>query len=258
MFGDFAPTHSPEHHPGPLRPPAAIVLASSKIDAPIFFLYYPLNTTDLWPEFGFFKQQPCDYGTEKENYPENTVLYINQAYQSYKDNKKVYYAVFFIIGQINECLNPPENIDSYEFKEREIKIYRPRYDTVTGQFLGLYETLGYLTVRGDANECFLDYGYSKKDSKTLYSFQRRRMPNSFSRTLFNRHQTQYESGALSTKFSGLYLFLPSITDRVENINRHRGSVNLLPVEISEEILKLKGEFNLTHPSSITIIQTEKK
>ena len=45
------------------------------------------NTTDLWPKFCFFKQQPCDYGTEKENYPENTVLYINQAYQCYKDNK---------------------------------------------------------------------------------------------------------------------------------------------------------------------------
>ena len=28
------------------------------------------NTTDLWQEFGFFKQQPCDYGTEKENHPE--------------------------------------------------------------------------------------------------------------------------------------------------------------------------------------------
>ena len=46
------------------------------------------NTTNLWPEFGFFKQQLCDYGTEKENYPENTVFYINQAYQSYKGNKK--------------------------------------------------------------------------------------------------------------------------------------------------------------------------
>ena len=99
-------------------------------------------------------------------------------------------------------------------------------------------------MRGDANECFLDYGYSKKDSKILHSFQRRRMPNSFSGTLFNRHQTQYESGALSTKFSGLYLFLPSITDRAENINRHRGSVNLLPLIFLRKILKLKGAFNL--------------
>ena len=41
----LGPTPSPGHHPGPpgpLRPPAAIVLALSKIDAPIFFMYYPL------------------------------------------------------------------------------------------------------------------------------------------------------------------------------------------------------------------------
>ena len=83
------------------------------------------NTTNLWPEFGFFKQQPCDYGMGKENQPESTVFYINQAYHSYKDNKKVYYADFFIIGQIKYCLSPPENIESYEFKEREAKMYRP-------------------------------------------------------------------------------------------------------------------------------------
>ena len=88
------------------------------------------NTTDLWPEFSLFKQQPCDYGTKIENYPEITVFYINQVYQSQKDNKKVYYAYLFIIGQINQCLNPPENIESYEFKEKETKMYRPRYDTV--------------------------------------------------------------------------------------------------------------------------------
>ena len=85
-----------------------------------------------------------------------------------------------------------------------------------------------------------DYEFSKQDSKILHSFHRKRMPNSFSGTLFNRHRTQYELGALNTKFSGLYLFLPSITDRVEDINRHRGSVNLLPVDISEETFKVEG------------------
>ena len=35
------------------------------------------NTTDLWPEFVFLKQERCDYDIEKENYPENTVFYIN-------------------------------------------------------------------------------------------------------------------------------------------------------------------------------------
>ena len=29
------------------------------------------TTTDVWPSYGFFKQQPCDFGVEKENVPEN-------------------------------------------------------------------------------------------------------------------------------------------------------------------------------------------
>ena len=66
------------------------------------------------------------------------------------------------------------------------------------------------------------------------------MPNSFSGTLFNRHHTQYKSGALNTKFSGLHLFFPSITDRVEDINWHRRSVNLLPVDISKETFEVEG------------------
>lgn len=89
------------------------------------------------------------------------MFYVNQGYQSYKDKKKVYHADYYIIDQINQCLNPPENLSSYEFKEIEAKIYRPRYDTVTGLFLDLYETLGYLIVRGDSDECFFDYGFSK-------------------------------------------------------------------------------------------------
>ena len=50
------------------------------------------NTVDIWPNYGYFKQQPCDYGIDKENMPGNSIIYVNQGYQSYKDNKKVYYA----------------------------------------------------------------------------------------------------------------------------------------------------------------------
>ena len=49
------------------------------------------NTTDVWKSYHYFSQQPCDFSTEKANLPEMSILYINQAYQSYKDNKKVYY-----------------------------------------------------------------------------------------------------------------------------------------------------------------------
>ena len=57
------------------------------------------------------------------------------------------------------------------------------------------------------------------------------MPNSFSGTFFNRHWIQYELGALDTRSSEIFYFLLSITDRVEDINRHMGSVNLYPIDV---------------------------
>ena len=49
-------------------------------------------------------------------------------------------------------------------------MYRPRYDTVTGQFLGLHETLGYITVRGDANEWFLIMNFPSKTLRYCIHF----------------------------------------------------------------------------------------
>lgn len=157
-----------------------------------------------------------------------------------RTTKRFFYANYYIVSQINQCLNQPENLSSYEFKENEAKIYRPRYDTAPGQFLGLDETLGYLMVGGDSDECFFDYGFSRENSKNFSSYHKKRMLNSFLGTFFNRHRIQYESGALNTEFSKIYFFLPSITDRIEDINRHMGSVNLIPKDISQESFEVEG------------------
>ena len=85
---------------------------------------------------------------EKANLLENSVFYINQTYKPYKNNK-VYYCNYYILGQINQCQNPPEDLNNYVCKPDEIKIFRRKYDTVTGNFFGLLETLSYLTVQGD-------------------------------------------------------------------------------------------------------------
>ena len=160
------------------------------------------NTVDVWPDYGYFKQQPCNFSIEKENFPENSIFYFTQDYQLVKDNKKIYYANKFLIGQVNECLNPPEDLHSYECRDREVKMYRPKYDTMMGAFLGLYETVGYIMVRGDPQEHFLDYGFCQKKSKILHFHYKKHTPNSFSGTFFNCHIVQYESGA----FQGLTFF----------------------------------------------------
>ena len=49
---------------------------------------------------------------------------------------------FLILGQVNEALNLPGDLSTNKFKDRKVKLFRQRYDPITGMFLGLYETLG--------------------------------------------------------------------------------------------------------------------
>lgn len=219
------------------------IFGESKVQATLTAeksISFKSHTADVWQKYGYFKQQPCDFGFEKDYTPENSMFYINQGYESFKDNKKVFYANYYMISQINQCLNQPENLSSYEFKKNEGKISRPRYDTAPGQSLGLDETLGDLMVTGDSDGCFFYYGFSKENSKNFYSYHKKRMLSSFLGTFFNRHRIQYESGALNTEFSKNYFFLPSITDRIEDVNRHMGSVNLIPKDISQESFEVEG------------------
>ena len=58
------------------------------------------KSVSMWKDVGFFGSEICEFHIEKVNMPENTLFYVNQGYQSYKDNKKVYYNDIFIIPQI--------------------------------------------------------------------------------------------------------------------------------------------------------------
>ena len=92
-------------------------------------------------------------------------------------SKKIFYGDHFLIGQIIEASNPPENINSYVCKENEVKFFRPKYHVLNGEFLGLYETIGSTVVRGDKDEIFFNDRYDKEKSKIFYSHFRRMIPN---------------------------------------------------------------------------------
>ena len=109
-------------------------------------------------------------------------------------------------------------------------------------------------VRGDDDEHFLSYGYFEKN--ILYSYHKRRIPNSFVGTLFNRHRLLFETGQLQTDFSNLYYFLPSITDRSESINQHMSSVNLTPIDITEKTFEV--EDGVAFDPSMLDISCDKK
>ena len=124
----------------------------------------------VWKEAGFFGELRTDYNMEKVNFPD-----INQTYLTIQKNKKIYYCDYFILGQIieacnppNEACNPPNDISKYELEDGEVQFFRPTHIKDTGEFLGLYETTGFLVVRGYAEEIFLSYGYDIEKSKVFY------------------------------------------------------------------------------------------
>ena len=183
----------------------------------------------------FFNAIKCDFNMEKVNYPGNTLFYKNQAYLTVKRNKKIFYCDYFILGQIIESSNPTENILSYTFRENEFRMIRPKYDTSTGEFKGLYKTIRFLVVRGAPDENFFSFGYYQNKSKVLYSHCRRKIPSSFSGTIFNRHRSLIENGKAENDYSNILFVLPSITDRSEEINRYLNNVSVTPVDISQNI-----------------------
>ena len=140
-------------------------------------------------------------------------------------------------------------------KDNEVRIIRPKYDTSTGQFKGLYKTIGFLVVRestgqfkglyktigflvvrGAPDEIFFHYGYDSNKSKIIYSHYRRKISSSFSGNIFNLHQSIIENGEVENNYSNLYYFLPSITDRSEEINKYLNNVSVTPVDISQNQL----------------------
>ena len=190
----------------------------------------------VWKEPGFLWDPTTDYNILhiEMNFPENSLIYINQAYLAIQQNKKIYYCDYFILGQVIEACNLPKDISKYELKGREVKFFHPRYNKDTGEFLGLYETDGFLVVCGDAEEIFLNYGFDKKKSQVLYTNYRRKIPNSFCGTIFNRHRSVIECRETDLTTPSLNFFLPSITDRSETVNQYLNNISISPLDIKQK------------------------
>ena len=204
----------------------------------------------VWKEPGFFGDLRADYNMEKVNLTENSLIFINQAYLTIQKNKNIFYCNYFSLGQIIEASNLPNDLEKYELQDREVKYFRHRHNTETGEFLGLYETIGLLVVRGDALEIFLNYGFDNKMSKVLYSNYRRKIPDSFCGTMFNRHKTLVECGETEMSSSYLYFFLPSITDRSETVNQNLNNVSISPLNIKQEQLNTSADNVVFKPNKL--------
>ena len=138
---------------------------------------------------------------KKASLPENTLFYINQAYQSFKDGKKNYY-------------NSPDNADSSSTKRN--------------RKLEIEYCVALVTVRNDLKEqFFLTTAIIKKTLRCFIQPENWRF-----QAAFGQHKLQYEGGAFDEqKISKLSSYLPATVERKEKINKYLASVHFKPFHV---------------------------
>ena len=186
---------------------------------------------EIWQKEGYFGKINPEYNCHKNDFPENALIYLNQAYLTLKDRNSIIYCDYVILGQIVPFKLQPAESDLDEFiskDKRFFKIYSPSYDLNTGEFLGINEEAGYIMLRNQEDEFFLSYGYSEEHASTLFCYQKQSMSNIFRGTSFSSHRLSTHLDNKSI-MSNICFYLPSITDSKEDINRFKSMVSLLPV-----------------------------
>ena len=126
----------------------------------------------------------------------------------------------FILDQLIADANQPSDINAYECKENEVKLWCCIYDLTTGEFQGVREQLANIILRGDKGEVFFSYGFDSAKSKVLYSYSKNKIPDAFVSTVFKKLYPEIRNEKRDNEdSSSLFFFLPSMTDRKESINQ---------------------------------------
>ena len=210
-----------------------------------------LKTTEkLFPQDRYFGDQRSDLTLVKANFPENLLVYVNQAsLSSLKNDEEAIYAVNVALAKLLPLINSAADIEKYECEENEVKLLCPVCNTESGRFLGLEKRLAVISIRGDSDEYFLSYGYDIEKSKVLFSTYKMMLPNFFQSTCFKKYKDFLKSDDKG-EFSTLFCYLPSTTDRKESLNQQKGNVQLYPITCN--FLKFK-EFSKTNSDFFCII-----
>ena len=200
-----------------------------------------LSGEQIWKKNGFFKDVRAQLSLEKVNIPENCLIYINQGFLSTVKNGEIaMYLDNFIIGQLIIAANQPKDIESYVCEPNEVKLLSPVYELESGQFKGIRKQMAFIVLRGDSDETFLSYGFDKTRSKTLFSYSKQQIPNAFVSVAFKKHFEQIMSGNRDES-STLFYFLPSLSDRKEEINQYLNNVSLTPVDLTVDFIEQFSE-----------------
>ena len=96
--------------------------------------------------------------------------------------------------------------------------------------------LAYIVLRGDDDEVFFSYGYSKNKSTVLYSYSKQQIPDTFIATSFKKHFQEILNEKKGEISSEMFYYLPSISDRKEEINQYKSNVSLVPTDVTLEFI----------------------
>ena len=197
-----------------------------------------LSGEKIWKQDGFFKDVRAELNLEKVNIPKNALLYINQGFLStVKSGEIAMYLHNFVIGQLIVAANQPKDIANYTCLKNEVKLLSCVYDIESGDFKGIREQLAFIVLRGDSDETFLSYGFDKMKSKLLYSFSKQQIPDAFVSVAFKKHFDEIMNEKRDDSSSSLFYFLPSVSDRKEEINQHKNNVSLFPIDITLDFIE---------------------
>ena len=205
----------------------------------------------VWQQDGYFGKVNLDYSCHKNDFLENCLVYINQAYLTVKERDTMIYCDYIILAQIVVFRSAPDNVDELIKNDKKlVKIYMPIYDMAMGKFWGVKESAGYIMIRNEEDETFLSYEYSSEHSSTLYCHSKQPIPNIFRGTAFNMFKLSTYLENKSQK-SNVCFYLPSITDRKESINKYKDMVPLVPVTSTiSEISAFSTEGYIFDPSHL--------
>ena len=88
-------------------------------------------------------------------------------------------------------------------------------------------------LRGDKNEIFFSYRYNKNKSQILYSYSKQQIPDAFVSASSEKHYNEIINEKKENEdSSSLFFYLPTITDRKEEINQWKNNPSLTPIDFS--------------------------
>ena len=159
---------------------------------------------------------------------------------------------FVKLAQILPMENSPPDIDldKHKYKDNEVLIFTPLYNTQNGLYRSLTKKIGDTTLRGIANESFYSYDFDKQNLKFLFCTNKQPLPNIFQCTAFKKHSAFLMSqNQENLNFSKMFVFASTL-DHKEDIQQYNNNVNLHPVDVSYEQLKVLNNNKDFDPSDL--------